>query len=299
MKIGIFDIPEDPFIRDVIGKLGGLETEFLSAGEQLIPLKTDCRVVVYRFGMHDQYITEILKLMSLGGTYVMNNPFAFSISNKLIDATLCGSLGIPHPRTFVLPLMDDDPVGLKEPDWAAIGKEMTFPCIFKPFDGFAWESVYTVKSLDELKNMYSAVKGRMIMLVQEMIKYKHYYRAFCINKKNVLLMKWIPRPGGMGEYVNSDLAELGELKEKIINWTIELNSVLDFDMNCMEWCVDGDGNAYVIDAFNETPDVPKHMMPNDAYWWVVDRFVECIREKAESGVRNRNFFSSSMLLKSF
>jgi len=297
MKIGIFESKDDPFIQDVISSLRGYETEFVLLGENEIPPNPDYRVVIYRYGHHDPYITEILKVLSLRGTYVINNPFTFSITNKIMDANSCSFLDIPHPKTIALPLIDEEPEGLKEPAWEKIEKVMKFPCILKSYDGFAWDNVYIVNSMSELKNLYDSMKSRTILLAQEMIKYKHYYRVFCVNKKYVLFVKWIPKPHGLGEYIYSDLAEIENVKEKIINWTIELNSILDFDFNAVEWCIDENGNPFLIEAFNETPDVPKGRMPEGYYRWIVDRFVECIKEKANSNARNRNIFSPSIFLK--
>jgi glutathione synthase/RimK-type ligase-like ATP-grasp enzyme len=299
MKIGIFDTPDDPFIKDVVSQLAGYEVEFLSFGEHSIPPNADYKVIVYRYGYHDPYLTEILKLMSLKGTYVLNNPFTFSMTNKIMDASICDFLGIPHPKTITLPLLDEDDMeGLKQPDWDKIAKAIGFPCILKPFDGFAWENVFTVNTMGELKNLYTAMKGKTVMLVQELIKYKDYYRVFCVNKKHVLLIKWIPKPSGMGEYLYSELAEIEHVKKEIINWTVELNNVLDLDLNAVEWCIDEKGRPCVIEAFNDAPDVPKDKIPGSYYKWIVDRFVECIKEKANSNIRNRNIFSPSVLLKS-
>jgi hypothetical protein len=69
--------------------------------------------------------------------------------------------------------------------------------------------------------------------------------------------------------------------------TIKLNQVLDLDVNVLEWCVDDAGQWWVIDAFNEVPDVIPESLPPDYYTWIVDRFAACIRDKLYSGKKNR------------
>jgi hypothetical protein len=63
--------------------------------------------------------------------------------------------------------------------------------------------------------------------------------------------------------------------------------VLDLDVNVLEWCVDDAGQWWVIDAFNEVPDVIPESLPPDYYTWIVDRFAACIRDKLYSGKKNR------------
>lgn len=299
MKIGIFDFKDDQFINDVISKLTGIEVEFLSIGERAIPLKSEYRVIIYRFGFYDPYLTEIMKILSLRGTYVINNPFTFTVTNKIVNLELCNSLGISTPKTVILPRFDEEegPEGIREPEWENIERNMAFPCVLKPFDGYGWGDVYVVNSISELKNLYDALKSKHILLLQSRIEYKDYYRVFCINKKDVLFIKWNPKPGAMGEYIYSDLKPIEHIKDKLTQWTIELNSVLDLDFNAVEWSIDKNGNPFLIDAFNEVPDVPKGSIPEPYYNWIVDRFVACVKEKFNSNIRNRNIFSQPIFLR--
>jgi hypothetical protein len=63
--------------------------------------------------------------------------------------------------------------------------------------------------------------------------------------------------------------------------------VLDLDVNVVEWCVDEAGRWWVIDAFNEVPDVIPEALPPVYYTWIVDRFAACIRDKLAAGKTNR------------
>jgi hypothetical protein len=148
-----------------------------------------------------------------------------------------------------------------------------------------------VRTLEELKQRHASVGLGKVWLIQQKINYVHYYRVFCIDKKDVLFIRWIPRPLGMGEYLYSDLKEIEYLKDKLTELTMQLNASLDMDINVVEWCVDEKGQPWVIDAFNEVPDMPKSRMPPDYYGWIVDRFVACVKDKVVSDKQNKHSFT--------
>lgn len=293
MKIGILELKSDRFVKDIMSRLQGYEIEFLSFGARSAPIESDYRVVVDRLSYSDLYLKEMMKNLSLDGTYVINNPFSSTTINKILDIKHFESIGIPHPKTIVLPKIDKSgelKEIVQEPDWGKIAGEISFPCILKPFDGYAWTNVYEIGSLEDLKLHYEGMKYEYIILVQDMIKFVDYYRVFCINKKDVLISKWNPKPFDMGEYVLSDLKEIDDLRDELIDLTIKLNIVLDLDINAVEWCITKDRRALVIDAFNEVPDIIPENLPQPYYNWLVDKFSECIRDKCNSGEGNKMIF---------
>ncbi len=290
--IGILELKNDEFINNVISRLSGMKTEFISLGELTIPSGLKYDVIVDRISSGNPFLTEIVKKLSLGGSYVINNPF--SATNKIIDTFLCSALNIPHPKTMVLPFIDEQwDMGdtVREPDLERVGKEIGFPCVLKPYDGYAWDNVFFVNTMNELKNLYDSLKTRHVLLVQEKIEHNDYYRAFCINKKEVLLVKHKPRPRCQSEYLLSDLKEIESHIDKISKWSNRLNSSLDVDFNAMEWAIDLDGKPFIIDSFNEIPEIQRNVIPHDYYEWILDKFSAMVREKAEKGERNRTIFS--------
>ncbi len=293
-KVGIIELRDDPFIIDVVSRLGDLEVEFLSFAERIVPMPTNYRVVVDRLSYRSQYLKEVVKNLSLDGTYVINNPFTATVFNKMLEEWVFKALGIPSPKSIVLPgsePKEDLQDVFHEPSWRGIADEIGFPCILKPVDGYGWDYVYVVNTIDELKRNYSSAGMGKVWLVQQKIDYRHYYRVFCIDKRDVLFIKWIPRPLGAGEYLCSDLNDIEHIKDKLTEQTIQLNLCLDMDINVVEWCVDANGQPWVIDAFNEVPDVPKGRMPAEYYQWIVDRFVVCIRDKLNPDKHNTHSFN--------
>jgi len=238
-------------------------------------------------------LKETMKNLALSGTYIINNPFSATATNKLIDIRIGSTLGISFPKTFVLPganLTEETGEWIGEPVWERIIDELGLPCILKPFDGYAWTNVYTINSLEELKRVYYSISPSQVMLVQKLIRYEDYYRAFCFSKKDVLFVKWIPKPFSMGQYLYSDLKPIENMKDTLTKLTIDLNICLDLDVNAVEWCIDEDGHPWIIDAFNEVPEINKEALPKAYYEWMVQKFVECIKDKLDSNQRNKTVF---------
>jgi len=298
-KIGILELRDDSFIIDVVSKLGDLPVEFLSFAEQTIPITGDYGVIVDRLSFRFPFLKEVVKSLSLGGSYVINNPFAASASNKLVDELIFQLLQIPSPKCVVLPgsELKQELGGLVlEPSWSRIADEVGLPCVFKPIDGYGWDDVYVANTLEELKECYASHSAGKVWLVQRKINYKYYYRVFCFDQRDVLFIRWIPKPFAMGQYLYSDLQEINDIKGKLTEQTIRMNLCLDMDVNVVEWCIDEQGQPWVIDAFNEVPDINKNCIPGDYYWWIVDRFVTCIKDKLTSDKRNKHSFTLPTVL---
>lgn len=294
MLVGILESKNDRFMRDVMARLEGVSAEYVSLGAEGVPLKRDYRVLVDRLSFCHPYLREVAKSLSLGGAYVINNPFAASATNKIQDTGLGSRLGLSFPRTIMLPdrrVIEATEGGVGRPDLGRVAEEIGLPCVLKPYDGYAWEDVYVVSSAEELENLYVSLSSRHVLLAQRLIRFTAYYRVFCFDRRDVLFVKWIPRPLGMGQYLLCPPGDIGEARDRLTSLTIQLNEALGLDVNVVEWCVDGEGKWWVIDAFNEVPEVIPEMLPPEYYSWIVDRLVACIRDKLTSGKRNRTPFS--------
>ena len=230
-----------------------------------------------------------MRYWSLTGTYVLNNPSFTFTADKLTDVLCWDRLEIPHPRTMLLPrtnLMEDMREMVGEPDWERIGSEFSFPCILKPVDGYAWQDVFKADNFEELKSLYDNLKWRRVLLLQEYVDWREYFRAFCVNRRDVLVVKWRPRPFDMGEYSYADAAGIEAQIEFMARKTAELNALLGLDFNSVEWCIAADGIPRIIDSYNDVPDVRKEKIPPSCYTWIVDRFAACVREKLAAGQPN-------------
>jgi hypothetical protein len=291
--VGILESKSDRFMSDVARRLNDVSVEFITLAAEQIPVERAYRVVVDRLSFCYPFLKEIVKSLALNGTYVINNPFAALSTNKLIEIQVGSSLGINFPKTIVLPdRLVAEELGelVSQPYLDKVAAELGLPCIVKPFDGYAWEDVYVVKSTQELKDVYTSLRSRRILLAQQLISFKDYFRVFCFDKQDVLFVRWIPKPLSMGHYLHCEPGSTGDQKETLTAQTIELNRALDLDVNVVEWCIDAEGKWWMIDAFNEVPEVIPEALPEDYYAWIVDRFVACIKDKLNSAKTNSTPF---------
>jgi hypothetical protein len=293
LRVGILEDREDPFIRDLIAHLG-VEAEFLSFGEEVVAPSPPYRVVIDRASYSNPYLKEMMKGLALDGCYVINNPFTASATNKLVDIRLSAHLGIPVPRTLVLPdlaVKEQFPEMVREPLWERVAREVGFPCVLKPFDGYGWTDVFVVNSLEEMKDLYGSLNSRRIFIAQQLIHYSVYYRVFCIDQREVLFIQWVPRPLGAGEYLLTDPRPIEGLRDKLTLLTRELNRALDLDINVLEWCLDREGQPWLIDAFNEVPEIKRESLPEEYYQWILEKVAACVRDKLQHPEkRNRAVF---------
>jgi hypothetical protein len=245
---------------------------------------------VDRVSFCDPYLRHVMRYWSFSGAYVLNDPFFTLVFDKLSELVLYDRHSIKHARTMLLPSRtgnEDVSEMVAEPNWQEIADVIGFPCILKPVDGFAWQDVFKVTDPATLRSIYESLKGRRTLLVQELVSYVAYYRAFCVNARDVSIVRWTPRPFDEGAYSLPSPGELGPAEDLMRRQTIELNAALGLDFNAVEWCITSDGTPVVIDSYNDVPDVRREKLPREAYDWVVDRFCACIREKLGSGDRNR------------
>jgi hypothetical protein len=287
--VGLLEFVDNAFIRSVAAGLPDVPTAFIRTGELPHPSPAPYRLVVDRVSYCDPFLQHVMRYWSHGGTYVLNNPFFTRVYDKLSELYLLDRLSIRHPATILLPrvnLTEDVREIVAQPQWGSIGDRVGFPCILKPVDGYAWQDVFTVEDMATLRGIHESFKDSRTFIVQELIRYESYYRAFCINRSDVFIARWNPMPYDMGEYSLAVPRELDGIEARIRSKTVELNVALGLDFNAVEWCVTRDGTLHVIDAHNDVPDVRPEKLPPECYAWIVERFCACIREKLASGERN-------------
>ena len=90
---------------------------------------------------------------------------------------------------------------------------------------------------------------------------------------------------------------LEKIKGRLVEMTARINTCLDLDINVLEWCLDTDGRPWLIDAFNDVPDIQKDKLPPECYWWIVDKLAAYVQEKVRKPMeRNRIPFVASAAL---
>lgn len=281
--MGFLEYRSDRFIEGVVKKLKekNYKANYIKLRQWKVPLHSKYKVIVDRLSYSMPLLRELLKNFALDGTYIINNPFSASITNKIIDSKICAENDIPIPPTHILPkLSEGDPLEIiSKPYFEKIEEDVGFPCVLKPYDGYAKEKVFIVRDMDELKNLYSILKANHILLVQKYVSPSSIYRVFCTGKEKTTIIKWNPPQV-------TDLSEIQSSVNAIESMTKLISKKINFDFNSVEWAVDEGGKLFLIDAFNDVPLVSLHEMPRQYYDVILNDFVELIEQKFNSNETN-------------
>ena len=105
-------------------------------------------VIIDRISQDVPFYRTWLKNAALTGTAVINNPFWFSADDKYFNNCLMTKVGVPVPKTVILPshkhptdTSEESFSNLAYPlDWDAMFNYIGFPAYMKPFAGGGWKS---------------------------------------------------------------------------------------------------------------------------------------------------------------
>jgi glutathione synthase/RimK-type ligase-like ATP-grasp enzyme len=289
-KIGILYGKERSFPHAFIERVNCKQVDDVSAEPVLINkvIQGDCdeyAVIIDRISQDVPFYRAYLKNAAICGTAVINNPFWWSADEKFFNNCLAVKIGVPVPKTVILPSHDLPPdtsnesfANLAYPlDWKGIFDYVGFPAYMKPFAGGGWKNVYKLRSLEDFYQNHRET-GQLVMLLQEEIVFEEYYRCYCIGGKYVRIMPYEPRNPHHLRYQASFSPSAERLKqmEEIV---LRINQYLGYDFNTVELAV-RDGIPYAIDFCNPAPDADRASVGDDNFDWVVETAATYAIERA-------------------
>jgi hypothetical protein len=193
--------------------------------------------------------------------YVFNNPFTIQSMEKHTSYAAMMRLGLPVPRTVLLPPKEyetqpDLEVTLAQYarlfDLDEVAAQVGFPCYMKPFDGGAWRGVSRIENGDQLRTAYEQ-SGQSIMHLQEAVEpYDLFVRALAVGPQ-VNVIRYDPAAPMHDRYkidfnfVDADQWQL------LSDMVLTINSFFNWDFNSCE-SLRKDGAFYPIDFANACPD---------------------------------------------
>jgi glutathione synthase/RimK-type ligase-like ATP-grasp enzyme len=237
------------------------------------------------------FFRTYLKNAALMGAAVINNPFWWSADEKFFNNCLMTQIGIPVPKTAILPSYDlptdtthDSFTNLAYPlNWEEIFAYVGFPAYMKPFAGGGWKSVYRLNNAEEFYQKHTET-GQLVMMLQEEIVFEEYYRCYCIGGKYVRIMPYEPRNPFHMRYTASFQPTEERLRqmEEIV---LRINNYLGYDFNTVELAV-RNGTPYAIDFCNPAPDADRDSVGDENFEWVVDTAANyaierCVEQKED------------------
>jgi glutathione synthase/RimK-type ligase-like ATP-grasp enzyme len=291
-KIGILFGQEDSFpwaFIDRVNALGaaqGLSAEAVRIDKVIQGDDTGYAVIVDRISQDIPFYRGVLKNAALNGTAVVNNPFWWSADEKFFNNCLATKIGVAVPKTVLLP-SKQHPSDTNERsmrnlayplDWDSIFSYIGFPAFFKPFAGGGWKNVYKLHNEEEFFRAYDET-GQLVMMLQEEIVFREYFRCYCIDVRDVRIMQYDPRAPFHERYVRNGSPVDTRLLECVHDGVLRLNRALGYDFNTVEFAV-RDGVPYAIDFCNPAPDADVHSIGEENFAWVVDAAARMAVRKA-------------------
>ena len=285
-RIGILHGKERSFPDALIQRINeknepGIHAELVKIEKCIQGEGVDYHVVMDRISQDVPFYRAWLKNAALSGTAVLNNPFWWSADEKFFNNCLAMRLGIPVPKTTLLPSNQwpDDTSeasfrNLSMPlDWQGMFNYTGFPVYMKPHDGGGWKNVF---QLDTPEAFYEAhqTTGKLVMMLQEEIKFDSYYRVYCIGQRDVRIMEYEPRNPHHARYVHNQFNPDKKMLDLLTDYTLRLCDALGYDFNTVEFAV-RDGIPYAIDFCNPAPDADLASVGQENFDWVMEAFSLC------------------------
>ncbi len=287
IKVGIIS-GQETFTRALLEELNrrrGVTAEWAKLGPQSLAEPCPYNVVIDRLSHCYEFYQAYLKKAALDGAYVINNPFRFLCDDKFFNYGLARKLGVPVPKTVLLPSKEYDERVLEredlhnlrpEIDWSEVEAQVGFPAIFKPFDGYGWREVYKVTNVDQLIELYDD-SMMDVMMLQEFIDFEHYVRCFVVGGKYVLPTNYNPRER---RYIIDHEHLSPELGHDIVEACNLLCRSLGYDMNTVEFAI-RDGVPYAIDFMNPVPEAKPEVITPLYFSWLVNHLCNFVEEVGE------------------
>jgi len=289
-KIGVLHGKERSFPEAFVARINsknipGIIAEAVRIDKVMQGEATDYAVIFDRISQDVPFYRAYLKNAALCGTAVINNPFWWSADEKFFNNCLATKIGVPVPKTVILPSRELPPdtsaesfANLAYPlDWEGIFNYIGFPAYMKPFAGGGWKSVYQLNNVDEFFEKHAETE-QLVMMLQEEIKFEEYYRCYCIGGKYVRIMPYEPRNPHHLRYV-ADFNPTPEKYKEMEDIVLRICRYLGYDFNTVELAV-RNGVPYAIDFCNPAPDAEVTSVGQENFDWVVETAATYAIEKA-------------------
>lgn len=292
-KIGILFGQEDTFPWAFLDRVqsknvAGITAEPVRIDKLVQGEPSGYAVIVDRISQDVPFYRAYLKNAALNGTAVVNNPFWWSADEKFFNNALATKVGVAVPKTVLLPSKERPPdTGDKSfrnlafpMDWDAIFDYVGWPAFFKPFAGGGWKNVYRLENPDQFFRVYNET-GQLVMMLQEEIIFKEYFRCYCLDCRDVRIMQYDPKQPFHARYVRGGPPVRESLLADVEDAVLKLNKALGYDFNTVELAV-RDGVPYAIDFCNPAPDADVHSIGEDNFEWIVENAAAMALRKAET-----------------
>ncbi len=291
--IGLLFGMEQSFPPALVERINSMDVddvcaEFVKVGAVKMAELSKYDVILDRISHDIPFYRSLLKNAALTGTRVVNNPFWWSADDKFFNYALASQIGVPVPRTALLP-SKEHPEGTSSEsfrnlmfplNWDEVFDYVGFPAFLKPHDGGGWKQVYKVDNAQELFEAYNE-SGDTTMVLQANVNFTEYYRCYVIGRKHVHIMPYDPRNPHHLRYV-ADFELTEKRRKQIEEYCIKICEALGYDFNTVEFAVEDDV-PYAIDYMNPAPDAEASSVQDENFEWVVQTTAQFLIDLAKEG----------------
>jgi len=203
----------------------------------------------------------IKKAVVLDDLYVLNDPFTLQAMQKHTSYVAMMRLGVPVPRTYLLPPKEYDPtddlhVTLERYaqmfDLRTIGDDLGYPLFLKPYDGGAWVGVTRIDDADQLQAAYDASGTRIMHLQKAVDPFDLFVRCLAVGPQ-VNVIRYDPDAPIHDRYkVDFEFVDATDYRQ-LVDLTLTINAFFGWDFNSCE-ALRKDGVFHPIDFANANPD---------------------------------------------
>jgi hypothetical protein len=309
-KIGILFGQETTFPPAFVERVNsknekGITAEFVKIDKVVQGEPSGYDVIIDRISQDVPFYRAFLKNAALNGTAVINNPFWWSADEKFFNNALMTKLDVAVPKTVLLPSNqhpdDTNANSFRNLDyplnWDAMFSYVGFPAYFKPFAGGGWKNVYRLESPDDFFKAYNET-GQLVMMLQEEINFTEYFRCYCLDRKDVHIMRYDPKQPHHLRYVRNPKPIEKPLLEKLIHAVLAINNALGYDFNTVELAI-RDGVPYAIDFCNPAPDADKVSIGEENFDWIVEAAANMAIRRAKAHKAEHNNLTWGNFIKTF
>jgi hypothetical protein len=203
----------------------------------------------------------IKKAVILDGVYALNNPWAVQSMEKHTSYCAMMRLGMPVPRTWMVPPKAYEESPDLEPtlqryarlfDLGEVGRRLGFPLFMKPYDGGAWVAVSRIDDEAQLAAAYDLSGKRLMHLQQAVLPHDLFVRCIGMGPQ-VRVVSYDPGAPLHDRYRVEEPLVSDEERRLLEDMTLTINTFFGWDFNSCEALRQG-GVFYPIDFANACPD---------------------------------------------
>lgn len=292
-KIGIFCGVENSFPFALINYINSTRTdisaELVKIGFVIIEKEFDFDVIFDRVSHEVPMYQSVLKKIALQGTAVINNPYLKCLEDQFFQFSLANKLKLKVPRTAIIPTKEhvegttaETYKNLDYPlNWNELFDYIGFPMLLKLNRSNTGAHSYKVYNPMEFFSAYD-VTGTKQMIIQQVIDYTDYYRAFVVGKKHVKIINYDPNKPLHLRYSKDRLTIDPKHKKAIEKIAIDICTALDLDVNAIDFGI-FNSEVYLLDFYNTAPQIESVYFSEDDYNWLVFTVGDYLISLAEKG----------------